>query len=77
MEDPRAPRRPQRRGILDRSPRPDLRLGASGEPMLQRIGAPIVAWSSWIVAVVRVERHLRRESAGAPRSEAGEAWTPA
>ncbi|MCY0990768.1 DUF2306 domain-containing protein [Nannocystis sp. ILAH1] len=46
-----------------------LLLGTSDEQTLQRIGAPIVAWSSWILAVVLVERCLRRESAGPPQSE--------
>ncbi|WP_434420395.1 hypothetical protein [Nannocystis pusilla] len=43
-----------------------LLLGASDEQTLQRIGAPLVAWSSWILAVVLVERYLRRESGEAP-----------
>ncbi|WAS94780.1 DUF2306 domain-containing protein [Nannocystis punicea] len=43
-----------------------LLLGAGDEQALQRIGAAIITWTSWILALVLVERHLRRESAGSP-----------
>ncbi|PCC71784.1 Predicted membrane protein [Nannocystis exedens] len=38
-----------------------LLLGADDEQLLQRVGAAIVACSSWILALVLVERHLRRD----------------
>jgi uncharacterized membrane protein len=47
-----------------------LLLGADDEQALQRVGAGIVTWTSWILALVLVERHLRRESAGPPRLDA-------
>ncbi|MDC0717922.1 DUF2306 domain-containing protein [Nannocystis bainbridge] len=39
-----------------------LLFGGDDEARLQQIGAPIVAWSSWIVALSLAERHLRREA---------------
>ena len=50
-----------------------LLLGTDDEQLLQRSVAALVSWSSWILAVVLVERYLRRRPAG--RSEARGAAT--
>jgi uncharacterized membrane protein len=40
---------------------------AGDEARLQQFGASIVTWSSWIMALVLAERHLRREAAARRR----------